>query len=122
MADLSEHLSTRKPTIGRIVIYRSRTGNYDVPAIVSATTETLFVENVESGMIPGLSSDEHVHLTVFSPGPYGRRVEATDFKVESEHGRNENMGGSYTEWNIAHAELVDGEEPMPGTWRWPTIS
>ncbi len=101
-----------KPTIGRIVIYRSRTGDYDVPAVISATSDTLHHPNVEAWHIPGLSGDEHVHLTVFSPGPAGRRAGATDFKAESPHGRSENQGGTYTEWDIAPG---DG----PGEWRWP---
>jgi hypothetical protein len=72
-------------------------------------------------MIPGLSSPEHVHLTVFSPGPYGpgRKSSDAEFLVESPHGRNENQGGSYTEHDIEH---VEGAEPQPGTWRWPTLT
>lgn len=108
--------TTPTPTLGRIVLYRSRTGDYDVPAIICATAESLFLPNVEAGHIPGLTSPSHVHLTVFSPGPGGRRADATDFKVESPHGRAENLGGTYTEWDIA--ESPEGE-PMPGCWRWP---
>jgi hypothetical protein len=122
---VEEHLAhTRQPTIGRIVIYRSRTGTYDLPAIITSTVETLFMENVEKGMIPGLSSPDHVHLTVFSPGPYGPGKKASDaeFKSTSPHGRNENQGGSYTEWDIEHAEVEAGVEPRPGTWRWPTLT
>ncbi len=105
-----------KPTIGRIVHYRSRTGDYVVPAIVTATRDTLHRPNVEAGLIPDCSTDEHVHLTVFTPGPPGKRAAATDFLVESEHGRAENVGGLYQEWDIPKAP--DGEL-APGTWCWP---
>lgn len=103
-----------KPTIGRIVVYRSRTGSYDVPAVVNCTTATLNPEGVARGYVPPLSSDEHVHLTVFTPGQSGLRSEAPDFLVEPVHGRDENHGGTYREWDIAYD--ADGG---PGTWRWP---
>lgn len=102
------------PTIGRIVHYRSRTGTYTCPAMVTATTGTLFAPNVEAGHIAGLSSDTHVHLTVFTPGKPGKRAAATDFLVESEHGRSENVGGLYQEFDIPFDP--DGG---PGTWSWP---
>lgn len=111
-----------KPTIGRIVLYRSRTGDYDVPAIVTATQATLNPKGVELGHVPALASDRHVHLTVFTPGKPGMRREAADFKVESEHGRGENVSGCYQEWDIPPAPLnavSDAPEPAPGTWRWP---
>lgn len=109
--------TTPTPTIGRIVIYRSRTGDYDVPAIVSATMDSLYQPNVDAGHVPAVSGDRHVHLTVFSPGPGGRRADAPDFKVESPHGRAENLGGTYTEWDIPEAT----GEIEPGTWRWPVV-
>lgn len=108
--------STPPPKLGSIVTYRSRTGLYDVPAIVTATQATIYVDNIEKGLIAPLSSVRHVHLTVFSPGPTGKRAEATDFKVESPHGRGENEGGSYPEWDIP--EYTGEDEPEPGTWRW----
>lgn len=103
-------------TIGRVVIYRSRTGDYDVPAIVSATTDTLNPKGVELGHVPALSTPNHVHLTVLTPGKPGKRRDADDFLVESPHGRGENVAGTYQEWDIGPAE---GDEPAPGTWRWP---
>lgn len=101
-------------TLGQTVIYRSRTGDYDVPAIVTATEETLNPKGVELGHVPPLSGRNHVHLTVFTPGKPGARREAADFKVESEHGRGENVSGCYQEWDIPYAGYF---EPMPGTWR-----
>lgn len=119
-----------QPTIGRIVTYRSRTGNYDVPAIVTATTATLVEIGVEMWResngekgVPPLSSPEHVHLQVFTPGIPGLRAGAQDFKAESEHGRSENVNGSYQEWDIApdpgRTATDPTSEPTPGTWRWP---
>lgn len=116
-----------KPSIGRIVIYRSRTGDYDVPAIINATLGTLNPKGVELGHVPDLSSDEHVHLTVFTPGRPGLRRDADDFLVESEHGRSENLAGCYQEWDIPlweagrYGEQRASGTPWPGSWRWPTI-
>ena len=108
-------MATPAPALGSIVTYRSRTGDYDVPAIVTATQATLFVENVQAGYIPTLSSVRHVHLTVFSAGKPGKRGEASDFRVVSEHPISENVAGCYQEWDIP--EAPPGEWP-PGSWRW----
>lgn len=119
-----------KPTLGRIVIYRSRTGAYSVPAIINCTTDSLNPVGVEKGHIPDLESEEHVHLTVFTPGKPGLRVGADDFKVQSKEPVSENVAGCYQEWNIPHDEndptpppaAVEQEAPpeqAPGTWRWP---
>lgn len=104
-------------TIGRIVVYRSRTGDYSVPAIITATTATLNAKGVELGHVPALSSDDHVHLTVFTPGRPGMRRGAQDFLVESEHARSENVAGCYQEWDIPHNEFP--ADDVPGTWSWP---
>lgn len=103
--------------IGRMVIYRSRTGDYDCPAVVTATTGTLNPKGVELGHVPALSDPSNVHLTVLTPGKPGMRRGAEDFKSESEHGRSENVAGTYQEWDIPQAK--SGLEPEPGTWRWP---
>lgn len=87
--------------LGENVHYVSRTGRYELAAVVSATKATLSPTGVEAGFLPDLAPDQ-VHLTVFSPGPSGQRAAATDFVAESPHGRNENQGGTYTEWAIAH--------------------
>lgn len=107
------------PSIGRIVIFRSRTGKYDVPAIITSTTNTLNPEGVEAGHVPPLSSATHVHLTVFTPGRPGTRGPASDFLVESSHGRGENVAGCYQEWDVPFDAERDASVP-PGTWRWPT--
>jgi hypothetical protein len=110
---------TPAPTIGRIVIYRSRTGDYDVPAIVNATQDTLNLEGVEKGYVPPLSDARHVHLTVLTPGVPGMRTQARDFKVESPYGRSENVAGTYQEWDIPEHVAGYGDGPQPGSWRWP---
>lgn len=86
--------------LGATVHYVSRTGSYEVPAIVTANAMTINQANVDLGLLPGLQNEGRVHLLVMSPGPSGRRAGATDFKVESQHGRSENQGGTYTEWDI----------------------
>lgn len=80
-----------KPTTGRILRYRGRHGfNAVRAAIVTADVETLDPRGVESGAIPALDSDDHVHLWVFTPGE----------------------AGGFTEYNVAPG---DG----PGQWSWP---
>lgn len=108
-------------TIGRVVIYRSRTGDYDVPAIVTATTRTLNPAGVESGGVPALTDHDYVHLTVLTPGLPGQREEAENLavsKAESEGApRSENVAGTYQEWDVPKASTASS--PEPGSWRWP---
>lgn len=105
------------PSLGRVVIYRSRTGNYSCPAMITAVQDSLYRPNVEAGYIADLSSETHVHLSVFTPGKPGKRADATDFLTESPHGRSENAGGIYQEMDIAF-----DPEGGPGTWSWPVIT
>jgi hypothetical protein len=119
-------------SIGRVVLYRSRTGSYTVPAIVTATGDTLARAGVEAGHVPDLESPAHVHLTVLTPGKPGMRGGAGDFEVESEHPRSENVAGCYQEWDIPFwdpaadmpaEQLADYaarlEAQPPGTWTFP---
>lgn len=122
----------QKPTLGRVVIFRSRTGSYDVPAMITATTETLapagvgaFVDSGGQRGVPPLTGVDRVHLTVFTPGLPGQRAEAGDFLNEPVI-RSENLAGCYQEWDVP----LDGSEdrpvevvgePSPGTWRWPVV-
>ena len=107
-------MSDQKPSIGRIVIYVSRTGQYVVPAIVTATSETLYQPGVDGGFVPALTDDGNVHLTVFTPGKPGKRANAKDFVNPSAHPISENLSGCYQEWDIPYSE--SGEA---GTWHWP---
>lgn len=125
-----------KPSICRIVVYRSRTGDYDVPAIITATADTLNPKGVElfdrtdgEQGVPPLSGEEFVHLTVFTPGLPGFDISQADFKVAREHGPESgiiNFAGCYQEWDIPFAELYDelyddSGTAAPGTWRWPVV-
>lgn len=90
-----------RPTIGRIVHYRSKTGNYTLPAIITATRDSLWPEGVERGDVPALSDDGlHVHLHVLTPG---------SLRGYQEHDVPFHAG-----------ELVEGPDAQePGTWKWP---
>lgn len=104
-----------RPSIGRIVIYRSRTGEYDLPAIVTATVDTLDPKGVELGHIDPLSSPFHVHLTVFTCGHPGTAREGNEVNQAQ-------TSGTYQEFDVP-LRLPDGATrppaPGPGTWRWP---
>lgn len=105
---------TKGLAIGRIVEYRSRTGNYSVAAIVNCTVDSIYQPGVESGNVPALTSPDRIHITVFTPGKPGMRGDADNFVVASEEEVSENVAGCYQEWNIPYDP--DGG---PGTWRWP---
>lgn len=110
-----------RPSIGCIVIYRSRTGKYSVPAIITATKDTLIQENVDKGYIEGLSEDLNVHLTVFTPGKPGKRTDAKDFKVVPKNGTpiSENVNGCYQEWDVPQVATPERyKDQEPGTWCW----
>lgn len=90
------------PTPGRDVLYKSKTGNYVLPAKVSVTLDNLFRPGVESGDLADLDSPLHLHLKVFNPGP------------------------EYVEFNVPHAKQhPDYDEDLnawpPGSWRWPEM-
>ena len=105
--------------IGRIVHYRSRTGKYTCPAMITATVDTLFRPNVEAGYIADLTSVNNVHLTVFTPGAPGKRATAEDFEARVNAPISENVSGTYQEWDVPHGEL-DAEGNIPaGTWAFP---
>ncbi len=70
------------PTVGRIVLYRSRSG-VDYAAIITALG----------------GADGFVHLHQFPPPGH-----AEELPVDREWGTPEH----------------DGDEPLHGTWRWPT--
>lgn len=90
------------PTPGRDVLYKSKTGNYVLPAKVSVTVDNLYRPGVESGDLADLASPLHVHLKVINPGP------------------------EYVEFNVPHAmqheDYDGGLNPWPpGTWAWPRL-
>jgi hypothetical protein len=60
------------PITGDVVRYRGKRGLLAMrAAIVTADTRTLDPRGVESGDVPGLDSNQHVHLWVFTPGESG---------------------------------------------------
>jgi len=120
---------SQTPALTRAVLYRSRTGSYTVPAVITCTTRSLNPAGVEAGNLPPLSSDNHVHLTVFTPGKQGLRADASDFVVEPQWPVSENQGGTYQEFDIPLWEPQGSEVPTwesgdysvqpAGTWAWP---
>jgi hypothetical protein len=91
------------PTLGRIVHYRGNQGLLAPRcAIVTATLASLDPRGVQSGEVPGLDSDQHVHLWVFTPGERG----------------------GFAEFNVPRGQVDPGEQATagtipPGTWCWP---
>lgn len=95
-------MAVKVPTPGRDVYYKSKTGNYVLPAKVVVTQDNLFHEGVLKGDIPSLDSPVHVHLRVSSPGE------------------------DYVEENCPHAALHPdyhpSDNPFPaGSWSWPEL-
>jgi hypothetical protein len=126
------------PMIGRIVWYRSRTGAYTVPAIITCTVDSLYEPAVEAGIIPALSSESHVHLTVCSPGVPQVGENAPQFETTSMQAydlppgaKSHNLAGTYQEWDIPLWDSMNARywcspkpginevEQAPGTWIWP---
>jgi hypothetical protein len=105
-----------RPSICRMVVYRSKTGAYDVPAVINCTIDTISEEGVRLGHVPPLTSDVHVHLTVFTPGKPGTAREGNEVNPAQ-------TSGTYQEWDVplsgSFAAPTEGDEPMLGTWRWP---
>jgi hypothetical protein len=91
------------PTLGRIVHYRGKQGLLAPrAAIVTATVASLDPRGVESGEVPALTSKQHVHLWVFTPG----------------------VKGGFAEFDVPRGDSEDGSEPTagtipPGSWCWP---
>lgn len=84
-----------KPTIGRIVHYRSKTGNYTMPAMIVATKDSLWQEGVDKGDVPAITDKNHVHLLCYTTG---KNIQYQEFDVP----------------------MVAGpREAEPGTWWWP---
>lgn len=96
-------MSARFVTPGRIVHYYAKTRGYLVPAIVTATVESLDARGVELGHVPPLSSPDHVHLEVLTPGKLAR----------------------YQEFNVPLASDEDVKSGLAwrlkGRWSWPEL-
>jgi hypothetical protein len=87
----------QRPSLGRIVHYRGNQGHQAMrAAIVTCDAASLDPRGVESGQVPALDSDQHVHLWVFTPSTLG----------------------GFAEFNVPPGEPIDGQIP-PGSWCWP---
>lgn len=119
-----------KPTIGRIVIYRTDGRNglvYDLPAIITCTRDTHPGDYPDGSHnpLPIPESDDHVHLTVFTPGGFGSTIGTARPTSEEFVGAVAFTPGSgtYVEWNVpfngddSTADISVGAR----TWRWPVI-
>lgn len=80
-----------RPKVGAVVLYRARTREYVLPAIVTATIDSLDRRGVVRGDVPDIMGEEHVHLNVMSCGP----------------------SLCYQEFDVPYSR-----EPAPGTWAW----
>lgn len=114
-------------TPGRIVLYQTdgRNGlDYVLPAIVTVTEASHPGDypDGKANSLPVPASDQHVHLTVFTPGGFGSTYVSGGVQSEYEQESNPNLGrpdtftpgsGSYVEWDVPH-------DPDGGrrTWRW----
>lgn len=94
---------TQTPSLGQIAHYRGKQGLLAPRcAIVTATVDSLDPRGVASGEVPALSTPEHVHLWVFTPGDKG----------------------GFTEYDVPRGQASEGEPVTagtipPGTWCWP---
>lgn len=114
----------KNPTIGRIVIYRTdgRNGlDYELPAMITCTRSSHPGDypDGQHNPLPVPADDDHVHLTVFTPGGFGTKLGALNLDPESDKdfiGAADITPGSgtYVEWNVPKG---DG----PRSWRWPVI-
>lgn len=119
-----------KPTIGRIVFYRTDGRNglyYDLPAIITCTQETHPGDypDGKNNPLPVPSSPTHVHLTVFSPGGFGTTVGAGHIPRSTDEfigAYNMRPGsGTYVEHDVPMMDVNDSGQSLARTWRWPVI-
>lgn len=112
-----------RPTIGRVVLYRSKTGRYTLPADIAVTVDTIYRPAVDAGFMVDLTDTLHVHLIVKTAGLQGARLPDTDPSIAAQA-----AGGTYQEHNIPFWLPPDGWMPPsagdysdqePGTWTWP---
>lgn len=107
-----------KPAIGDHVLYRPLHLTSDMAAIVTATYDDLDPADIAGGRVPSLSSDQYLHLTVFTAIRAARRERGgtSGFEIEAEHGSAESTSGVYQKWNVPQ-NPHNQDPPLPGTWR-----
>lgn len=115
------------PTIGRIVWYQTdgRNGlSYTLPAMVTCTIDTHPGDYPDGSKNPlPVPADEFtVHLTVFTPGGFGTKVNGVDTGPMKSTIFKDALqmipgSGTYVEWNVPCFQLprVQWER----SWRWP---
>lgn len=118
----------QKPTIGRIVWYRTDGRNgltYDLPAIITVTRESHPGDYPDGSKNPLPVPDEGcVHLTVFTPGGFGTEVHrASGLRpqpgvAEYKDSKIVPGSGTYVEWDVPE-NAMDGNNVESRTWRWP---
>ena len=125
-------MTDQKPTIGRIVWYRTdgRNGlSYDLPAIITVTpyTHPGDYPDGRSNPLP-VPDDGRVHLTVFTPGGFGTRVIDSTESLKREPASSDFPdaddlapgSGTYVEWNVPYAgDSIEIGADLGRTWRWP---
>ena len=115
-----------KPTIGRIVWYRTDGRNglvYDLPAVITVTKDTHPGDYPDGRKNPLPIPDEGcVHLTVFTPGGFGTTTDKShpaQRTTSAEFVGATTMfpgSGTYVEWNVPF-----DPEASPRSWRWPEL-
>lgn len=114
-----------KPTIGRIVWYRTDGRNglvYDLPAVITVTKDTHPGDYPDGRKNPLPVPDDGVHLTVFTPGGFGTEVHKPSGPLPQPDDADykDSMivpgSGSYVEWNVPF-----DPEASPRSWRWPEL-
>lgn len=127
-----------KPTVGRIVLYRTDGRNglvYDLPAMVTVTQESHPGDYPDGrhNPLPVPDGAYAVHLTVFTPGGKGVRITSAlpfDRDVSREPRDDQEFvgadgldvsqaSGTYVELNVMGVEAKNGEDIPPRSWRWP---
>jgi hypothetical protein len=109
-----------QPTIGRIVLYRSKVGDgIDSPAIVLRTQDTTNLDVIERwgpepGVVEGAGETGREHETVGRPAALVPVLSSPTHVDLLVHG----LGKDYREYNVPLDATRDAEVP-PGTWRWP---
>ena len=122
-----------KPTLGRIVLFRTDGRNglvYDLPAMITVTRDTHPGDYPDGSQnpLPVPESDTHVHLTVFTPGGFGSVVESDMEPLSGDDKSKAYVGadtfkpgsGTYVEWNVPFCK--EGSQILSRSWRWPVIT
>lgn len=115
-----------RPSMGRIVWYRSRTGDYACAALITATKDgPVCQRNIDEGYMVGFTSATHVHLDVRSPGIPGKQ-RTSDFTEGFKDQTGIKMpasSGGYAEFDVPFwhpgKDKWEFDEQPPRTWTWP---